>query len=81
MTESRELPRFDDLTTSLLLECLEGVQLNSGSGGEAERSSVVEERCSYLRALALKRQVYGDLRDGLGILARSADRLRAALWL
>ena len=77
---------------------LEGAQVNGVSGGEAERSSVIEvarkgfdggtEKDVFTSAFKTLRQVLGDLQyengvtvEKLGILAKNADVLAAALRL
>ena len=77
---------------------LEGAQVNGVSGGEAERSSVIEvtrkgfdsgtEKDVFTSAFRTLRQVLGDLQyengvtvEKLGILAKNADVLAAALRL
>ena len=77
---------------------LEGAQVNGVSGGEAERSSVIEitrkgfdggmEKDIFTSAFRILRQVLEDLQhengvtvENLGILARNADVLAAALRL
>jgi len=77
---------------------LEGAQVNGVSGGETERSLVIEvirrgfdggtEKGVFTSAFRALRQVLGDLKDEnwvalekLGILAKNADALAAALRL